>query len=407
MLSTRQKKTLLLLTTTCFCLYIFIKSEFELLKGLNEIHYKYFYFTINVQEEWTKNQVRMCGGKFNGYGNEFARLHDVAVNVQHPGQFFLECTQNDYPYYTFNELTNKNHLNQWIESLTQMNTNIVRTVHHSTTLAVLRYEYANFFHQITDMYNAFVITKLFNINPNEMNILFFGKYNAGHIDKSWDTLFGKIERVENYNQPVLYKDLIWAVLGYNSPVNFFSLVSLPLIEEFSNFYVSNHKSSKKNLNCDTISILFIWRHDYIAHPGNPTGLIKRKISNEEEILKAVEEIFPSHHVAGIQLDQYDMMGQVQFISQTDILIGMHGAGMAHTLFLPTHAGVLELYPNYWSKFNRHFKAMAKWRKLNYLNWQNINPTNEKERFATYIPPNIIIQKLISLYYNMCHRKPDS
>lgn len=406
--SKRLKKIIFSIIASCVCLFVVLKSELEVIKILkNEIYFKYLYFHTNIREEWTKNYVTFCAGKFHGYGNEFARLHEVAVNVQHPGQFFMECTQNDYPDYKFNEISNKNHLNEWIKSLTQMNINIVRAVRPNTTLAVFRYEYANFFHQITDMYNAFVITKLLYIYPDQMNILFLDRHEAGHIDKTWYKLFAGVERVQDYVQPVLYRDLIWAVLGYNSPINFFSLVSLPFVEEFSDYFISRFKASKKKLNCNSISILFIWRKDYIAHSGNPSGLIKRKISNQEEILKAVEEVFPGHSVTGIQLDQYDMSDQVQWISQTDILVGMHGAGMSHVLFLPSHAGVLELFPNYWPKLNRHFKAMAKWRKLHYLNWQNINPTNEKDKFYTYIPPITVIQRLLSLYFNMCKRKPSS
>lgn len=406
--SVRQKKIALWTSAVCICMYVLLKCEFQAIKWVqNGIYLKYFYFSTNLREEWMKNQVMFCGGKFNGYGNEFARLHDVAVNVQQPGHFFLECPHNKYPVYTFKELTSKNHLNDWLKSLTQMNTNIVRTLRKNTTFAVLRYEYANLFHQITDMYNVFVVAKLLNLNPSQMNVLFFGLHKPGHIDKSWDTLFGQIERIEKFDQPVLYKDLIWAVLGYNSPINFFSLGSLPFVNEFSGYFLSQHKSSWKKLNCDSVSILFIWRHDYIAHPGNPSGLIKRKIINENEIIKAVEDVFPGQYVAGVQLDQHDMTDQVQWISQTDILVAMHGAGMTHTMFLPSHAGVLELYPNYWPKTNRHFKSMAKWRKLHYLNWQNINPTNEKSRFYTYIPPTIVIQRLLSLYYNMCNRKPEN
>lgn len=39
----------------------------------------------------------------------------------------------------------------------------------------------------------------------------------------------------------------------------------------------------------------------------------------------------------------DFRHQLQVIQQTDILIGMHGAGLTHLLFLPDWAAVFELY----------------------------------------------------------------
>ncbi|KAJ8314289.1 hypothetical protein KUTeg_008850 [Tegillarca granosa] len=123
-------------------------------------------------------------------------------------------------------------------------------------------------------------------------------------------------------------------------------------------------------------------------------------------LDKVWDILYGHYVAGIQMDQQDIRDQVQWLSQTDILVGMHGAGMSGIMSLPSHAGVLELFPSYYSPFNYHFQAMAKWRKLHYLRWQNMNPTNEYPDSFTYIPTPVVTQRLTSLYYAMCGHKPD-
>ncbi len=46
----------------------------------------------------------------------------------------------------------------------------------------------------------------------------------------------------------------------------------------------------------------------------------------------------------VQLDLLPVRDQLQAISQTDILIGMHGAAFAFGLFLPSGAGEIEMYP---------------------------------------------------------------
>ena len=39
-----------------------------------------------------------------------------------------------------------------------------------------------------------------------------------------------------------------------------------------------------------------------------------------------------------------MEEQFAVVQQTDVLIGMHGAALAHALLLPPHAALVELWP---------------------------------------------------------------
>ncbi len=50
---------------------------------------------------------------------------------------------------------------------------------------------------------------------------------------------------------------------------------------------------------------------------------------------------------------------------------MHGAGLTHILFLPKHAGVIEMFPTYLEIDTlKHFQTFSKWRRLPYLMWRN-------------------------------------
>lgn len=61
--------------------------------------------------------------------------------------------------------------------------------------------------------------------------------------------------------------------------------------------------------------------------------------------------------------------QLEIIRNTDILVGMHGAGLTHVLFLPRWATVFELYncgdPNC-------YKDLARLRGVDYLTWKHMN-----------------------------------
>ena len=99
------------------------------------------------------------------------------------------------------------------------------------------------------------------------------------------------------------------------------------------------------------------------------------------------------NVKAYQLDQFNMSMQLAIIAKTDILVGMHGAGLTHSMFLPKHAGLIEFYPIYWSSNNLVFKAIARFRNLHYENWVNKEPKYEFPNEYTQVPMYIIADKL--------------
>ncbi|KAK3101208.1 hypothetical protein FSP39_001762 [Pinctada imbricata] len=408
-----KKCVFVLIVAFIIAIYMILSSEstYQSIRSLGgEIYYLYLIRSFDVFVQWKSHPREFCDGKFIAYGKELARLKEaVFVPDGKYGQFKIQC--QDRITYHFNDIKNHNHLNDWLKGIGYIDRETYLqqkqgSKKNHVTLAVFRYEYANLFHQMTDYYNAFVAMKIFNLKPDNMDILIVDKSAKSQLDSNWDDLFGNVSFAKEMNEPVAYPDLIWAVLGYNSPLNFHSMNTISFVAEFSNFVKTRYGAQiNRPLDCSGISILFIWRRDYVAHPGNPSGLVSRKIKNEKELMESVQQDFPGHPVAGIQLDDYSMKDQLHWISQTDILIAMHGAGLSHILFLPEHAGVLEMYPTYWPKTNRHFRAMARWKKLHYYNWQNINPLNEYDKFYTYIPSVVVTQRVQSIYYDMCGKLP--
>jgi len=87
----------------------------------------------------------------------------------------------------------------------------------------------------------------------------------------------------------------------------------------------------------------------------------------KHVWKAIKEVDENAIVNGVQLERLDFHDQIELISRTDMLIGMHGAGLSHILYLPQTSGVIELFPAYVSPGNAHFRSMAKWRRLRYMN----------------------------------------
>lgn len=65
--------------------------------------------------------------------------------------------------------------------------------------------------------------------------------------------------------------------------------------------------------------------------------------------------------------QISFQDQLRISSNTDIFIGMHGAGLTHLLFLPKWATLFELYncedPNC-------YKDLSRLRGVNYVTWED-------------------------------------
>jgi len=54
--------------------------------------------------------------------------------------------------------------------------------------------------------------------------------------------------------------------------------------------------------------------------------------------------FPNVDVQRVDFAQSSFAEQMQLVAQSEVLVGMHGAGLAHLLWLPEHGGLLELRP---------------------------------------------------------------
>ncbi|XP_055882154.1 uncharacterized protein LOC106080300 isoform X1 [Biomphalaria glabrata] len=322
-----------------------------------------------------------------------------------PGYFSVLCTMA--PSFKFES---PDHLIYWQNALscyTFNKTNVYKFHQVSgLTIAIQRYEYVNLYHTMTDFYNAFVLMLIFGQSSAKVNILFVDAHPVGTLDEVWSTLFSKYIRAGRLTNTTFFSSLVWGMLGYFSPLNSHELLQVPYLTEFREFVLSKHYISASHvINCQNINVVIIWRRDYVAHPRNKQGQVVRKFDNEHEIVQQVTKWLPSKsNVTGIQLDSMHMKDQLEIIAQCDILIGMHGAGLSHILFLPSSSGVIEFKPSYSNPSLRHFEAMARWRKIPYSIWINNDPSNERQFYRTYIPADVIESEVKSMYSKICHRR---
>ncbi|KAI4466474.1 glycosyltransferase [Holotrichia oblita] len=93
----------------------------------------------------------------------------------------------------------------------------------------------------------------------------------------------------------------------------------------------------------------------------------RRILNEDELLEALRDNDEYSVQRVVYNKEMSFRRQLEVTRNTDMLIGMHGAGLTHLLFLPDWAAVFELYncedPNC-------YKDLTRLRGLKYTTWEN-------------------------------------
>ena len=306
------------------------------------------------------------------------------------------------------------YLSDWLKA-TQFitaNTSVLKndiTHYNNFTIAITRYEYANLYWTIMDIYDVFLVMKLFNKTPSETSILIIDAHPKSHLDPLWNYMFGSIHRLADIDNKVQYDHLVWGMSRGNSPL-LVKTKTPPLVREFRETLWSRvgiRLNEQQSAQCSpnaTLNIVFIWRHNYIAHPRNPSGEISRKIANEEELLEGIKKRYPYSNVIGVQLDNFSIQQQVSLISQADIMIGMHGAAFAYALLMSNSSVVIEMFPRKFAS-NWHMEYLAKWNGLKYITWKNSNIKLEDVRRKMTTIPLGIAEELIGDAKNYICSRP--
>ena len=273
------------------------------------------------------------------------------------------------------------------------------------TLAITREDYCNLHNFVRQMYNAFLLMVIHKKEPKEMAVLFLDAHPTCILDSSWNLIFGHVYWARRLSGPVLYKNLIWGFKEGDSQLTQFKLKNISYIEEFRSYFLEEYNlNNHSTLDCKRVTITIILRHDQVFHPRNQKGNVGRKIYNEAEIINGLIQTFSNACVQAIRMESLTMRGQLETISSTDVLIGMHGAGMTHTVFLPKHAAVLEMFPKGF-KIRRPwylcYQRIAEWRGLKYESWENFDNSLQKPGEYTVVPKEIILEKVKSLIHQLC------
>lgn len=268
---------------------------------------------------------------------------------------------------------------EWIDSFqieTSYDDSMCTHVVEEPTLFLIRFEYANLFHTSTDWWNAYAVSQI--AGAGRAQVVFVDGHCQSPMDEAWERLFSKVTYVKELAPGTCFKRAIVVPPGYQAAISTGLTPTRPCdahhrVLEFGEQFLRTfdiEPAAPDESRCrGDVKITMVLRSDYLAHPRH-TGRIERRLANEADVLRALEEWARSEHGARIEILRGDfaamsMKQQLEMVQDSCMIVGVHGAGLSHVLFMPSGSRVLEIRT---PGFRRHhFMAFSKWMGHAYVN----------------------------------------
>ena len=221
----------------------------------------------------------------------------------------------------------------------------------------------NIWHLMHHVFITYKYLKKYNINCDNMYPIFFkGFYHRqGNISECQynDLIFKGLGFDYNKfkNNYEIFKQNkyinVSRIYHVNENINF---INEPLFNDFkkdilNNFNIKYQKKKSKNIT-------------FILRKGT------REITNIDEVKHKLQ----SYTINYIYLENYTIKEQIEIIANTDILIGVHGAGLTWCVFMKNNSTLIEIYPG-----NSNTDNYIRWCKISNLKYQRLTTTQDKQK----------------------------
>lgn len=279
-----------------------------------------------------------------------------------PGSFTGDCIPNEemknIKLFTYDHL--RNYVNGWNrEPFTPAHTIMI----DADVLIVSREngEYCNMYHAHTDILNAFAVMYLYNLKPKSTLLIFFDEHGKSPFDDLWQYAFsgyGLMKSISYYprNAVIKARSINIVPSGYLSWMNGASNVEcdheLSLYGAYRRYIlewvpiVEFIDTAAKGVEYFTLIQNPVAFFTIIERKPYENIVNRKKISrqfeNSQEILSEIQNTFPKVLVRMIDLSGLNFTTQLSIDQKTNVLIGIHGAGLGHVLYLPPNSSLIEI-----------------------------------------------------------------
>ncbi|XP_054243349.1 EGF domain-specific O-linked N-acetylglucosamine transferase isoform X2 [Indicator indicator] len=144
--------------------------------------------------------------------------------------------------------------------------------------------------------------------------------------------------------------------------------------DFVNLYITQHINNSFSTDVNIV----MWDTDgkiRVTILARSTDY--RKILNQNELVNALKTVSMLEvRVVDYKYKELEFSEQLRITHNSDIFIGMHGAGLSHLLFLPDWAVVFELYN---CEDERCYLDLARLRGIHYITWRKRSKVFPQDR----------------------------
>ena len=251
------------------------------------------------------------------------------------------------------------------------------------------------FHAMEDLIQTFTSILILKEDPKSIQIFFVDNLKKGPFLPIWKKIFSPNYPLIFLNELKVRKKMCCQKTIHNvhGGVSFLTyrgvgketICSSDLLKLFSNYVKNKFKiiPKKDNKFFENKNIVWISRRQY----KNISHTITRIIKNENDVIQDVQNILPNKfRMYKIYFAQLSLKKQLLISSNTHVLIGVHGVGLTHAIFMNPGSHLIEMFlPGY--RANKHFYNIAKWMNIHYHDVDISDQVNSKKNI--FILNNII------------------
>jgi len=225
----------------------------------------------------------------------------------------------------------------------------------------------NMYHHFCDFVNLYASQHMNGSFSTDVYIVMWDTSNYGYRDFFEDTWKAftdyPIIRLDQYQRKkICAKDAVFPLLARMMRGLYYNMPLVPSCEKSGLF---------KAFSEHVLHRLGIVQENYVSEVYRVTLLVRntkfRNILNQDELIGAMKR----YSSLNVTVKEYNpslpFLEQLKITHNTDILIGMHGAGLTHSLFLPDWAVLFELYN---TEDPDCYHDLARLRGIRYITWQN-------------------------------------
>jgi len=265
----------------------------------------------------------------------------------------------------------------------ETNTTLIQEQQNEITLIVARFEYVNLYHTATELFSAYMALRLagVNVNTTSVQVLFLDGHADGLIDEVWGDLFGgkviRVGHIRTSSKPILkFNKVVFAGLGYSADINIHKSDTPSQstktasytcwrqeIRDFADILI--HRLNLQDIKPIKNRVSFILR-DQPTKPSHPRApkdkdqrlqRTERRVSNPQELhTRANIMNNKGYDVQILSLSTMKLRDQIRAIRESEIVFGLHGAGLTHLLWA-RETLTIELSPaTFQSRI--HFRKLA-------------------------------------------------